>query len=298
MAWNPRQVWIAMLVAGFLVGSWGCEPPKKTDKTPKEKVSNETSTPESTVNKDEESPLEPSEKPESIAKKPSETPAITEDENPPVVPAPKANAPEKSKVQPPDSAGVEPAAKPAPTAPTKTKTAKKSLPPPATISKVSLTDKLRATCLVKVGDELPEVELAGLDGNKASLKSLHGDALTVVFFWNIGTTTFARQSVIEALGDMQKDVLEPFTAKDLKVVGINVGNKPEDVKKALETSGASYPNLLDPQGNFFRSVAMEKLPRVYLLDGSGKILWFDIDYARATRRELLTGIKAVLEGKK
>jgi hypothetical protein len=122
--------------------------------------------------------------------------------------------------------------------------------------------------------------------------------LTVVLFWNAGTTEYSKQSVVEALGDLQKDVLEPNAEKDLKVVGIDVGDKAEEVKQAQEKSGAAFPLLLDPQGDYFKSVATEKLPRVYLLDGSGKILWFDIDYARATRRELLTGIKAVLEGKK
>ena len=56
--------------------------------------------------------------------------------------------------------------------------------------------------------------------------------------------------------------------------------------------------MLDPQGEYFKTVAKEKLPRVYLLDASGKILWFDIDYARAMRRDLQTAIRAVLEGKK
>ena len=166
------------------------------------------------------------------------------------------------------------------------------------IPKVGLTDKLRATCLVKVGDELADVELADKDGKMVSLKSLYGDALTVVFFWNVGTTPFSQQSVVDALGDIQKDVLKPFSAKDLRVVGINVGNQPEDTKETLQKSSAIFPNLLDSQGEYFKTVATEKLPRVYLLDASGKILWFDIDYARSTRRELQTAIKAVLDDKK
>ena len=131
-----------------------------------------------------------------------------------------------------------------------------------------------------------------------ALKSLYGESLTVLFFWNVGTTAYSQQSIAEALEDMQKDVLEPFTAKELKVVGINVGNKPDDAKKVLDAGGVKFPILFDPQGGYFKSVATEKLPRVYLLDASGKILWFDIDYTRPTRRELQTAIKAVLVGNK
>ena len=283
MAWNPRRVWIALLIAGFFAGCWGCQE-KKQDKTPKENVSQKASQAESTAKYEEEPFQPPSEssgretQPEEKSTEPqadstAKTGDKSEDESPPPVPAPKQDKPAQVK-----------------------KTPHQVLSPSAAIPKVSLTEKLRATCLVKVGDQLPEIELTGLDGNKVALKSLYGDALTVVFFWNIGPTAYSRQSIIEALGDMQLDVLEPFAAKELKVVGIDVGDKPEDVKKVLETSGATYPVLLDPNGDYFKSVATEELPRVYLLDGAGKILWFDIDYTRATRRELMTGIKAVLEG--
>jgi peroxiredoxin len=283
MAWNPCRVWIALLVAGLFVGCWGCQE-KKPDKTPKENVVSKTTEPESPAKK-EEPTAKQSEKTDSstVAETPAktaadssvETPVKSQDETPPSVPTPKTDKPAQVK-----------------------KKAKQELPPSAAIPKVSLTDKLSVTCLVKVGNELPDVELAGLDGNKVALKSLYGNALTVVFFWNIGPTTYAQQSVINALGDMQKDILEPFGAKELKVVDINVGNTPEEAKKLLEASGVSFPSLFDADGNYFKSVATEKLPRVYLLDASGTILWFDIDYTRATRRQLMTAIKAVLEGKK
>jgi hypothetical protein len=37
------------------------------------------------------------------------------------------------------------------------------------------------------------------------------------------------------------------------------------------------------------------LPRTYLLDSSGKILWFDLEYSRSTRRELNQAIRYVLK---
>jgi peroxiredoxin len=282
MAWNPRSVLVALLVSG-LVGCVGCERDKKADILAKQRATHDTRPSTSTSNRDEDSIAKPEEVVPKVEHKAA--PAKEKSASPP------ADASVKEETLP-----AIPASKPG--EPPKTKATKKpSLPPPATMPKVSLTDKLAATCLVKVGDELPEVELTGVDGNKDALRSLYGDTLTVVFFWNAGPTTYAQQSTVEALGDMQKDFLEPNAAKGLKVVGVNVGNSPEDVKKVLET-GASFPNLLDSQGNYFKNVATERLPRVYLLDAAGKILWFDLDYGRATRRQLQTGIKAVLEGKK
>jgi hypothetical protein len=48
--------------------------------------------------------------------------------------------------------------------------------------------------------------------------------------------------------------------------------------------------LLDAEGKALDAVATEKLPRTYLLDASGQILWFDIEYSESTRRELKNAI--------
>ena len=120
---------------------------------------------------------------------PTETAANSQDETPPAVPGPEPAKP---------SAAVKTATPASATNTVKTaKAAKQPLPPPATIPKVSLSDELRATCLVSIGDLLPDTELTSLDGSKAALKSLYGDALTVVFFWTAGTTPHAQQAIAE-----------------------------------------------------------------------------------------------------
>jgi peroxiredoxin len=272
MAWNLRNPLILLLFAGFFVGCWGCQP---SDKAEKGKATSEASKVESSSPKEEAN--EQSGKTASNNELASNPVKISE-ETP-------SKLPEATPPKP-----VKPAIPP--------KTIKQKLPPPGAIPEVHLSDKFRATCLVKVGDELPNAELADIAGNKIVLKSLYGEQLTVVIFWNAGASAYARQSMIEALGDMQKDILEPFAAKELKVIGINVGDQLGVVKGALQKSGARYPTLLDPQGDYFKSVATERLPRIYLLDASGKILWFDMEYARATRRDLQVGVKAVLGEKK
>jgi hypothetical protein len=42
-------------------------------------------------------------------------------------------------------------------------------------------------------------------------------------------------------------------------------------------------------------VATEHLPRTYLLDAEGRILWFDLEYSRATARELINALHFFLE---
>ncbi len=167
-------------------------------------------------------------------------------------------------------------------------------PPPPTIPEVHLLDADKATCLVRVDDLMPDAELADLDGAKQSFGELRGEKLTVVLFWEVGDSEFASLRAQTALEDLQKDVQEPYGEKGVQAVAVNVGDAPEAVEKLAAEAGATYPMLLDPEGVLFEQVATEKLPRPYLLDGQGRILWFDLEFSRTTLDNLLQAIEVAL----
>ncbi|NQT15423.1 MAG: TlpA family protein disulfide reductase [Planctomycetes bacterium] len=167
-------------------------------------------------------------------------------------------------------------------------------PPPPTIPQVLLTEALRQTCLVVADDSMPEAELSDLDGEKQSLPEQYGENLTVVFFWTRGNAEFSAMAAGAALEDLQMDVFEPYSEKGVRVVGVNEGDTPEDVKAIVEEAGATFTQLLDPDGALLEKVATEKLPRPYLLDAEGKILWFDLEFSRTTRDSLLQAIQVAL----
>jgi peroxiredoxin len=163
-------------------------------------------------------------------------------------------------------------------------------PPPAPkFPVVKMPASLEGTCLVKVGGSIPEAELANLEGKKVALRSLFGKKLTVLLFWQ-SENLYATQ----ALELLELDVAKPFAEKGVRVVGISVKDSPEAARKAVAEPGVKYPNLVDPKGEFFAKVATEKIPRVYLLDSAGKVLWLDIEYSSSTRRDLEQAIKLTL----
>ena len=59
------------------------------------------------------------------------------------------------------------------------------------------------------------------------------------------------------------------------------------------SAGANFPTLLDADGKAFAQIGSEKMPRTFLLDPQGKILWFDIEYSLSTRRELHQALRSV-----
>ena len=168
-------------------------------------------------------------------------------------------------------------AKPAKT-PKKTKPANKPKPEePLKIPTVVLSKEFEEKCRVFQNQQMPDAELPDLDGNVKPLKSLYGAKLTVVCFWSAGTTPKGPQTF--GLKQMLSDLAAvggKFPSPDFQLLGVNVKDPPEAAGKLLKEANVAFTNVLDPQGTFFDKVGADALPRIYLLDAHGKILWFEL----------------------
>lgn len=154
---------------------------------------------------------------------------------------------------------------------------------------VSMTHAHAEACRVKVGDQFPEVELKDLADQAQPLAKMRGQKMTVVVFWN-GKKANAR----EELTDLEPAILARFGAGGVGIVGVNTGDDPQLASELVKQAGASFPVMSDPQGTLLAQVAPGKVPSTYLLDATGKVLWFDIEYSRSTRRELVEAIRYTL----
>ena len=62
-----------------------------------------------------------------------------------------------------------------------------------------------------------------------------------------------------------------------------------------EQTDFSEKVLMDPQGKALAQVATRYLPRTYLVDAAGKIVWFDMEYSPSTRRQLIQAIECTVD---
>jgi len=115
-----------------------------------------------------------------------------------------------------------------------------------------------------------------------------GKKATVVVFWKSD-----RRMAQQQMADMQRDVLDAYGQRGVAVVGIAVNEREADAQAMLKKARVTWPNLLDAAGEAFAQVGSVKLPRTYLLDTQGKILWFDLEYSEATRRDLMQALRAL-----
>lgn len=149
------------------------------------------------------------------------------------------------------------------------------------IPEVLLSEQHAALCKVQVGDPMPNVALVDLKGQEVFLSQLLGERLTILFFWSPESYMSQAQ-----LADMGPDIAVPTSGQGVAVIGVAVNQTPEVTRQHTTSAGATFPNFADPQGEAFAAVATAKLPRTYVLDAQGKILWFDLEYSRTTRRHL------------
>lgn len=164
---------------------------------------------------------------------------------------------------------------------------------PLQMPKVLLTNREQKLCKVKVGDALPAFDLPKVGGSgTVKLGSVLGKQGTVVVFWK-GDRRAARAE----LADLGPEVVEPFGKSGVAVVGVAVQETADTATQTMAKADAKFTNVLDADGNVFSQVGSECLPRTYVLNSSGKIVWFDIAYSLATRRDLNTALRVLTETK-
>ncbi len=166
-------------------------------------------------------------------------------------------------------------------------------PPKLSMPQVVLTEADQQTCLVKIGDMMPQAELPDPSGKTHALAQLFGPKLTVLCFWSAGNTPEQQSRAVDVLEFLQLEVAGAFP-EQVRVIGVNVGDNPQTIAELLTKASVQFVTLLDSQGTLFARVATQRLPRVYLLDAQGKILWFDMELRRISRQDLLTAIRVSL----
>jgi hypothetical protein len=160
---------------------------------------------------------------------------------------------------------------------------------PAVMPEVVLTEAHASDCMVRVGDEFPEFRLPDLGGRARDYDELRGELLTVVAFWS------SDRALAASLLAFLDERIAAYADLGVSVVAVNVGDEPALVQELIQETIAAGENLLDPQRRLFSRVGRGHLPRVYLLDRDGRVLWFDIEFSRHTREQLEQAIQASLK---
>lgn len=142
------------------------------------------------------------------------------------------------------------------------------------VPEVVLSDDHQSLCLVGVGDPMPRVAATAPGGKSTELDALLGDKATVVAIHPARAGWMSR----DLLADLGPDIGQPYAGKGVRVIAVGID------RAAEPTAGVTV--LKTSQSAVSEALGSGKLPRVYVLDSAGTIVWFDIEYSLSTRREL------------
>lgn len=125
------------------------------------------------------------------------------------------------------------------------------------------TDEIVPSVDADAGDRLPDVEIVSIaDGSTSSLADIEGPA--VVNLWATWCAPCRREipdfeAVHQARGD------------EVRFVGINIGEDPEDAQSFLDDVGATYDQYVDSEGYVVTELKTATMPVTLVLDGDGRV---------------------------
>ena len=142
---------------------------------------------------------------------------------------------------------------------------------------------------LKVGDALPEFELKSSVYGDIKPADLKGKVVLVSLFatW-CGPCQKELAEVQSALWPKYKD------NKNFKMLVIGREHTDEDLQKYNERKKFSFPLYPDPKREVFSLFAEKSIPRAYLFDKEGKLIYASMGYTEEEFKKLLEAIEKAL----
>lgn len=142
---------------------------------------------------------------------------------------------------------------------------------------------------LKKGDAMPGFELNSSVYGKVNSADLKGKVVLVSLFatW-CGPCQLELAEVQKALWPKYKD------NKDFKMLVIGREHTDEQLTKYNERKKFTFPLYPDPKREVFSKFAEKSIPRAYLFDKNGKLIYSSIGYTQEEFQHLLKAIENAL----
>lgn len=148
-------------------------------------------------------------------------------------------------------------------------------------------DDLAKTTLINAGDEAPDFTVEMLDGSKVALSALQGKP-TLLIFW----ATWCPPCRLE-LSKLQEHIIDRYGDK-INVLPISRGEERAKVEEYISKMGYTFAVGLDGDQSIYRKYATNYIPRCFVIDAKGKVLYSGVGYDEAIAKEVEQNIEKAL----
>ena len=148
-------------------------------------------------------------------------------------------------------------------------------------------DDLAETTLINAGDVAPDFTVEMLDGSKATLSALQGKP-TLLIFW----ATWCPPCRLE-LSKLQEHIIDRYGDK-INVLPISRGEERAKVEEYISKMDYTFAVGLDGDQSIYRKYATNYIPRCFVIDAKGKVLYSGVGYDEAIAKEVEQNIEKAL----
>ena len=160
---------------------------------------------------------------------------------------------------------------------------------PSVAQAQSQQDEIAKTTIVKKGDKAPDFTVEMVDGSKIQLSKLKGKVV-LVNFWATWCPPCR-----EELKHVQKDLIDRFKGKDFVFLPISRGEKKDVVEAFRKKMNYTFPMGLDPQQSIYKLYASNYIPRNFVVDKDGKVIYVSVGYTPEEFAEMIKVIDGALK---
>ena len=139
--------------------------------------------------------------------------------------------------------------------------------------------------LTKVGQAAPVFEATTLEGVKFDLKALKGKVVVVNFF-----ATWCGPCMQE-MPRLEKDVWQKFKGKNFTLIAIGREHSEKELAEFQKTKAFTFPIAPDPKRGIYGQYAKQYIPRNYVINGEGKIIFQSMGYNEAEFSKMIEVIE-------
>ncbi len=146
-----------------------------------------------------------------------------------------------------------------------------------------------AQTLVKKGQKVPEFKVQMFDGKNIDIQNLRGKVV-LLNFWATWCPPCRQE-----LARVQKDIIDRFKGKDFIFLPISRQDSYEKIKTFRQQTGHRFPMGMDPDRKIYSLFATASIPRNFVIDQQGNIVFMEEGYDEQSFQQLIIQIERLLK---
>ncbi len=158
----------------------------------------------------------------------------------------------------------------------------------AILATTSLIAQNHKGSLVKTGDKVPVFTISTLTGEDVSIEKLKGKVVLINFF-----ATWCGPCMKE-MPEIESKLWPKFKDQNFAMLSIGRGHTTDELQTWNKKKAFTFPIAADPKREVYSKFASQYIPRNFIVDKSGKIIWQGVGFDQKELEQMIKVIESNL----